>query len=373
MTVTGPLGTWLWLLRTKRPLDIRQWLWASCVGSKAPSMKEAAAGTLMCCGFYSCNSAHAVYLLRRPRARDMLARILRVAGAIEEEACENGKVVLTKATRSIRRMSVIQLTYMGGMVCSVWAHVLVGGRPYAPMWPPPPLPAPWAERAVGYFEMAAMLLGCLAYFTLITLFSCIVMALTGLYQALSLRVETSQRRGQVLRLIELHQQLNRISREVELFFADIIAHLMVAILVVPLVATLQVVFNVVDALTFMSSSILVSVFLPMSAVSQSLTDASASLSRSAYSSAFSEVANAPSFPLADTTSPSPVSSTQLPLEAPPKPVDVSTQRALLLVMVSASRPARISLKGLGPVSLSTARAALRVWYQWGNMLVSVAR
>ncbi|KAE8738499.1 Odorant receptor 33 [Frankliniella occidentalis] len=369
MTVTGPLGTWLWLLRTKRPLDIRQWLWASCVGSKllmlvantmlllaaiqAPSMKEAAAGTLMCCGFYSCNSAHAVYLLRRPRARDMLARILRVAGAIEEEACENGKVVLTKATRSIRRMSVIQLTYMGGMVCSVWAHVLVGGRPYAPMWPPPPLPAPWAERAVGYFEMAAMLLGCLAYFTLITLFSCIVMALTGLYQALSLRVETSQRRGQVLRLIELHQQLNRISREVELFFADIIAHLMVAILVVPLVATLQVVFNVVDALTFMSSSILVSVFLPMSAVSQSLTDASASLSRSAYSSAFSEVANAPSFPLADTTSPSP--------------------RALLLVMVSASRPARISLKGLGPVSLSTARAALRVWYQWGNMLVSVAR
>ncbi|KAK3927774.1 Putative odorant receptor 69a, isoform B [Frankliniella fusca] len=97
----------------------------------------------------------------------------------------------------------------------------------------------------------------------------------------------------------------------ELFFADVIAHLMVAILVVPLVGTLQVVFKVVDALTITSDA--------------------------------------------------------------PRPVSVAAQRALLLVMVSASRPARVSLRGLGPVSLSTARAALRVWYQWGNMLVSIAR
>ncbi|KAK3927772.1 ATP synthase subunit b [Frankliniella fusca] len=208
MTVSEPVRTWLWLLRTQKPLDVRQWLWANCVGSRgsqllmlvanamlllaavqAPSMKEAAGGTLMCCGFYSCNTAHAVYLVRRPRARGMLARVLQVADAVQEQASDDEKTVLRRTTRSIRWMSALELAYMAGLVGSVWAIVLVSGRAYAPMWPMPPLPGLWAERAVGWFEMAAMLVGCLAYFSLAVLFGSLIMALTGLYRVLSLRLQ----------------------------------------------------------------------------------------------------------------------------------------------------------------------------------------
>ncbi|XP_034243054.1 uncharacterized protein LOC117646303 [Thrips palmi] len=388
MLVSRPLSVWLWLLQTAPPLSARQWLWALCVGSKMSlaamvlanamllmaavrgggSVKESTAGTLMSCGFFSCSTAHAVYLVRRPRARAILTGMMRVAAAMEHAASPDEQAALERAGRGICWMTAVQLTYAAGMVVSVWAYVLYGAHPYAPMWPHPPLPGHWGEHAVSAFEMLTMFLGCLGYFSLVTLMGSEAIALAGLYEALGVRLQAARGWHEVISAVQLHQRLNGEARQYEHFFADIIAHLMVAILVVPLVATLQVVFNVVDPLTFTSSSILLSVFLPMATLSQNLTDASTAMADRAYYAAFQDP------PPPDLLPPSwalegSKSLAALARHAAKSMADLETRKALLLVIASASRPAHMSVKGFGPVSLRTASQALRVWYQWGNMLV----
>ncbi len=50
---------------------------------------------------------------------------------------------------------------------------------------------------------------------------------------------------------------------------------------------------------------------------------------------------------------------------------VGIRRALQLVILAAGRPARLSFKGLGPLTLGSAGNALRAWYSFTNVLVKV--
>lgn len=89
----------------------------------------------------------------------------------------------------------------------------------------------------------------------------------------------------------------------------------------------------------------IAVFVPLSLLSQRLSDASVAVREDAFHAAF-------------------------------QVVDGDTawrRRALLLVVLEAARPARLSCKGLGPLSLAGAADALRAWYSFTNVLVNVAR
>ncbi|KAJ1529709.1 hypothetical protein ONE63_006463 [Megalurothrips usitatus] len=127
-------------------------------------------------------------------------------------------------------------------------------------------------------------------------------------------------------------------------FSDVMAHLMVALFATSLIRTLQVLVNSLDLRQVAPATLILGVFLPLATMSQTLTDASAAMSESAYRAAAEARDD--------------------------EAVDV--RRAMQLVMVAASRPACLAFKGFGPLSLRSAGAALKAWYQWVNLLVSIS-
>ncbi|XP_052129956.1 uncharacterized protein LOC127751050 [Frankliniella occidentalis] len=120
-------------------------------------------------------------------------------------------------------------------------------------------------------------------------------------------------------------------------------HYMLCCFSVPLISTLQVLQNDLAFLTFTGAFINLAVFMPLAVLSQRLSDASISVRAGAYSAAMTVRGEE----------------------------TVPVRQALQLVLLAAGRPACLSFKGLGPLTLSSAGNALRAWYSFTNVLVKV--
>ncbi|XP_052129335.1 uncharacterized protein LOC127750832 [Frankliniella occidentalis] len=120
-------------------------------------------------------------------------------------------------------------------------------------------------------------------------------------------------------------------------------HYLLCCFSVPLISTLQVLRNDLAFLTFTGAFINLAVFMPIAVLSQRLSDASIAVRSGAYTAAMT-VRGAETVPV---------------------------RQVLQLVLLEAGRPACLSIKGLGPLTLSSAGNALRAWFSFTNVLIKV--
>ncbi|XP_034236571.1 uncharacterized protein LOC117642444 [Thrips palmi] len=258
MSMSGDLGFWVWLLSRDKPRGIRQRLFGICVCSWVPPIIGAALSAMtgaaallssdlvaatgpanMCCGIYSCIGGSFTFFARRERVLVILTDMRAVAVEIEMkiDSHHGVQMLLASLHRIYHRLVSVQCSIGVLMVTGVVLPVLMTGRTFQPVWPPPPNDT--VDLIIGSLQAIIAITGCMGFYAAMALITCLQTSLIGQYGALSAWLQAAQTEEDLRRAIALHQKVMRLARQVEFLFYDSLIHFMVCCFSSPLISALQ--------------------------------------------------------------------------------------------------------------------------------------
>ncbi|XP_052133560.1 uncharacterized protein LOC127752363 isoform X2 [Frankliniella occidentalis] len=275
-------------------------------------------------------------IFRDVRFWTILQELKRLVEVMEADVCEEVWVARTRqriVAFSLETMALAMVTAV-----NVLAHSFRSDDSLLPLWPFVPYAGPLGFPLARLFWGCALCTILLSINYLVIALGCATSTATGLHHALAQRL-TSTASSEVLRdAVIRHQRLRHLVMDLTDFFAGQLAPVMASSFCHSLFATLQVLSNDLTTTTYTQILRVLVVFIQLSYLSQELSDASLSLHTAAYHVASSD-------------------SVSLPEE-----------RALILVMLTASRAPALRCRGLGQLSLSSAGKVLRQFYSVVNVL-----
>ncbi|KAE8749043.1 Odorant receptor 9 [Frankliniella occidentalis] len=297
--------------------------------------------TLSC--FSSCYSGFvALTVIRQTRFWAMLHEIKSLVQDLEEdEAAE--KVWVARTRRIIVVFSCQTVTLSIFTAASVVLHFTISGDDtMVYLWPFVPYAGSWGVYVARLVTGVGVSLIVLTISFVVITLGCTTSAATGMHHALAQGLLLEAATPEVVgNAVALHQRLRRVTLDMTDFFAANLAHVMASSFFHSSAALIQVLASgVMTSTTVFLLLRVVVVFLQLSYLSQELSDSSLLLQGSAYRAATSRGTG--------------------PAEA----------RALVLVMLAASRTPALSCKGLGRLSLASAGRAFRQLYSVVNVLKS---
>ncbi|XP_034244176.1 uncharacterized protein LOC117646918 [Thrips palmi] len=291
-------------------------------------------------------TAQTVFRVRGGHLRKLVLDTASIVADIESGCCEESQACLARARRADSIMRTQNMVLGGFLLLSILLKVIFTGRSFDTVWPKPP--GEWGELSVGLLQLGSAMFGTSTYYIMCALVGCLGIWIAGMYRALAVQFKAARSKDEIMGLVKLHQRLQKHARATEVLFADVLMHLFLCCFVCPLTSTIDVLLGEITAMTFSSAPLIVSVFLPFSHISQELIDSSTAIGSAAFWAAFE--------------------SDQRQTQE-----DLFVRRALLLTIVSSRRPAQLSCRGLGPLSLGAAANALRTWYSLVNMVIGSGR
>ncbi|KAK3917457.1 Putative odorant receptor 65b [Frankliniella fusca] len=245
---------------------------------------------------------------------------------------------LDRAHRGAEVLGVAQALVIAPAVLGLGYDAALHGRYFAPLWPLVPL-----EGAEGLYVAAAnsgvaLLVGGLAISCYLHAVLAVSGAAAGMLRALAARLETLARPAEVAEVVDLHQRVLRLTLEMSDFFAGNLAHVMCAMFVNSILASLQVLAHDVSAVTIGMMLSAAIALAPLSYAGQEVSDASLALSTAAYHAATSGL------------------------------VTLGEARALLMLMRAAGSTPALRCRGVGRLSLPGAGHTVRQYYSVINTL-----
>ncbi|XP_052128953.1 uncharacterized protein LOC127750691 [Frankliniella occidentalis] len=259
-------------------------------------------------------------MCRTRAALEALAPMLAVAGELERWGAAETKVAgITKTVYENPDSAVSRLLE------SNWRH----GR--AVVW------------SLYVAHTAALLLGIYAYYTMLAVLFSTFGSCSALFRALGAESGCAARRGAaaVAFLAGQHARLLDAARRARLLFADLFAHIVSALLTLPLLGTAELLVNIkdVDSLTLATFAVIATIFMPMCLAGQELEDSSAAVRERLY-------------------------------EGPWLQEDAATRRARAHFMLGAGCRARMAFGGLGSLNAASCLHVVNRWFSLLNVYIN---
>ncbi|KAK3914377.1 Odorant receptor coreceptor [Frankliniella fusca] len=299
-------------------------------------------------GIYSCSAATLFYRWRSRAASRSVAPMLAVAAELEARGSPETKARLAGSARRLHRVALFY--YMMGImqVMGITQSLFSSDTPVSRLLQS----APYGQLLSGLLTLAhlyAMVCGLFAYYTMLPVLFAMFGACSALFLALGGECSRAEHAGGgpggVKYLAAQHAHLTLAARRARLLFADLFAHVLMALLSLPLLGTFELLVSLkdVDSVTLTTFSVIAIIFAPICLAGQALEDASSSVRGGLYAGPWLEEGAGP-------------------------------RRARAHLMLGADNcGARMAVGGLGSLNAASLLHVVQRWFSFLNMLLNTAK